>query len=146
MKEILTKDQFLPNNSEAKVDTSRELSFIENDSIEKNVDYSRELNFSEKESNPYLEKQSELTVLNQKLVSHLEQAGINDAIIYGPHNPKEYWDPNNTRIAFHCHPDLPQNTIILLFVCKGNRFFCRLPPISGEAVRRSLTDEGKLMT
>lgn len=100
MKEILTKDQFLPNNSEAKVDTSRELSFIENDSIEKNADYSRELNFSEKESNPYLEKQSELTVLNQKLVSHLEQAGINDAIIYGPHNPKEYWDPNNTRIAF----------------------------------------------
>jgi hypothetical protein len=54
----------------------------------------------EKEQNPYIEKQSELYELNQKLVSHLEQAGIKDAIIYEPHNPEEYWNPNNTRIAF----------------------------------------------
>ena len=48
----------------------------------------------------YLEKQSELSEINKELVSHLEQAGIKDAIIYEPHNPEEYWNPNNTRIAF----------------------------------------------
>lgn len=53
-----------------------------------------------KEQNPYLEKQSELSELNKNLVSHLEQAKIKDAIIYEPHNPEEYWNPNNTRIAF----------------------------------------------
>ena len=53
-----------------------------------------------KEPNIYLEKQSELSELNKNLVSHLKQAGIKDAIIYEPHNSKEYWDTNNTRIAF----------------------------------------------
>ncbi len=54
----------------------------------------------EKEQTPYIEKQSELSKLNKNLVSHLEQAGIKDAIIYEPHNPEAYWAKNSTRIAF----------------------------------------------
>lgn len=53
-----------------------------------------------KSPNNYLEKQTELSELNKALVSHLEQSGIKDAIIYEPHNPEEYWKPNNIRIGY----------------------------------------------
>lgn len=51
--------------------------------------------------NDYLpEQQSQLKELENKLVSHLLETGIQDAIIYEPHKPEVYWAPNNLRIAF----------------------------------------------
>lgn len=49
---------------------------------------------------PYLENEKKISVLNEELQSHLSENGIENAILYGPHNPQEYWNPNNTRIAF----------------------------------------------
>lgn len=64
-----------------------------------------ELN-SQKEVSFVVEKQLEIKNLNSKLKAHLEenkileQDNINGAFLYGPHNSKEYWNPNNLRIGF----------------------------------------------
>ena len=44
--------------------------------------------------------QEEIKLLNEKLISHLIQAKKTDALIYSPHCPEAYWNPDNLRIAF----------------------------------------------
>lgn len=63
-------------------------------------DYSKEFDFLGKEYVSFLDKQEQIYSLNEKLKSHLEENGIENAVMYEPHNPSEYWKPNNIRIAF----------------------------------------------
>ena len=44
--------------------------------------------------------QERILELNKKLVGHLQANGIQNAVVYAPHNPAEYWKPGNVRIAF----------------------------------------------
>ncbi len=49
--------------------------------------------------------QERILELNKKLVGHLQANGIQNAVVYAPHNPAEYWKPGNIRIAF-CNEEL----------------------------------------
>lgn len=53
----------------------------------------------------FIEKQNKMAELNRMLEKHLKENGIANAVIYAPHCPKEYWLPDNIRIAF-CNEEI----------------------------------------